>query len=155
MTPSNQVEDLIKQVIEPIVSHKYSIANPSKIADDVYRLIDPEHLAPALAVNEALTSIKQRARLVLARDYDPVKRQEEAIKHNNQPDMFGGVLQDRYPTKRMVSGEKTCVYVSRELLSDEELLAQADRMDKGSKGLGKHADAVRAYVAARSKSKAS
>lgn len=84
--------------------------------------------------------LRQIARQYCRKKFDPTTRDDD-------DDLFPETLQERYPT-RPESGEDS-EYVLLNVLSDDDVDYNIDRMEKSIAGQQKHLDALRAWKAAR------
>jgi hypothetical protein len=85
--------------------------------------------------------VRQMARGVLRRDFDPEERVAASVE--GEDDLFPETLQDRYP-RRGKHGEEP-VYVLREQMTGNDVGYNVARMRRGGRALLKHADALEAW----------
>ena len=109
------------------------VISPEVIGNQVLQVMDPESDAPILVSYGCSLEIRQIARGILRRSFDPVKKVEE-----EQADAFDGHLQDRYPVER--DGQR--VYVLRQCITPDEGAVICADMRKKAKSLNDHADAA-------------
>jgi len=141
------IDQKIREVVLPLEAAGVVIINPNAIADAVANIIDPERSAPDLAAYCAMMDLRQRCRKFLARRHDPVAK-ARAYTERDSVDLFGGILQDYYPSKHADPNE--AVYVRRDEMSKRDLLSVAKRLRKAGSSLVEHADALEAYTASMS-----
>lgn len=139
---AGQLDQVISTVLAPMES--VDIINVASVADEVDRLIDPEQLAPALKSYCSRMQIRSRVRHSLARRYDPKEKAAQYVQ-GERDDLFDGLLQDRYPVNR--GGERG--YALRDVMSDQDVSFNAERMRKAGDALVQHADALLAWSKTR------
>lgn len=147
-------EAAMQAQLESRISQQYEILDRSTVEikpDDLTNLVkqtlDPKNMSPTEVAWLARLSLRKKVGAWLAYHFDPQERAEKAA--SGQIDAFSSELQERYPTKRAINGKTEIVYVSRNDLSDVELIKIADRMNGVSSALAKHAKNIRAFVAVR------
>jgi hypothetical protein len=91
----------------------------------------------------SIEHFKQLARSVLAHRHEP----RETAEQRAEGDLFGDLLQDRYPIARKRTDEPQ--YVKRAFMSHADVLFNVHRMRAVSGVLEQHADALEAWEAAR------
>jgi hypothetical protein len=86
--------------------------------------------------------VRQIARQVLRERHDPPTRVNDQLA-SGQGDFFSDTLQPRYP-RHTRPGEEP-LYVLRELMTEQDVAWNEERMRRGGEALLKHADALRAW----------
>lgn len=140
---SAQIDQKILEVVAPLESSGVDIISPAHVADAVRRGLDPEHDSPELIAWSATLHLRQRCGKLLAKRHDPVVK-AASFAEGESEDLFGYLLQERYPTKLRGEGSEP-LYVMRDQLTAEEIDFNASRMRKAGKSLLQHADALQAY----------
>lgn len=118
--------------------------SPSSLALAVQQRFAARPIEPHLQY-ASLEHIKQLARTVLARRFDPDGDESQA----HQGELFSGILQDHYPVPR-ANGQEP-VYKKRDALSHEEVLWNASLLRKSANARLAHADALLAWDEGRSR----
>lgn len=155
MSLSNQIEQEISAVIEPIKAHRPNLIVPNKIADIVQKRLDPEAKAPPLMAHLSVMRLRDEVRKYMARGEQNINDAKAMLSGKDDPDglhqeeMFEVVLQDYYPARRRVDGEKEAVYVQRELMTEAEVKRQCERMEKMGATLTRHSKALWADFCSR------
>lgn len=111
---------------------------PALLAHRALQKMDPERTAPYLVTWAANLEMRQLARALLRKEFDPL------APDNKQIEMFEG-LQTRYPTRR--NDEPT--YVRLEELTNDEIDMNLERMSREIAAKQKHYDALMAYKVSR------
>ena len=124
--------DVLRECLEKVDSEIE--IQPALLASCAVKLIDPEKLSPKLVEWAANLELRQLARGLLRKKFDPI------AEDNPQAEMFE-CLQDRYPTKR--NGEPT--YVLLDELTEDEIQENLNRMAREINAKQKHYDALQAY----------
>ena len=145
---SLQLSEEINRVILSLKEKEPDMLDVDYISNVVQSRIDVHHISPPMVEYSSVQNLKQQVRDHLRRDHDPVKKAEDMV-DQNQETLFDDILQDYYPCKREVLGVKKPVYVRRDLLTDDEVIVIAERLQKVSKKLAEHADALLAWNASR------
>lgn len=128
---NEQVEAIIKSCMNDDIDIPMSAASLAKCALDI---MDPENISPALVSYACNRELRQIARQLLRREFDPSTKES-----TDQVEMFDK-LQDRYPAHR--NGE--LLYVPRMQLTYEERMFNVERMQREIESKQKHADALMA-----------
>lgn len=142
-----QVDEQIDMVVSQLESGGKDLVIPH-IANTVYSKLDAQRVAPHVVQYLSIQEIKQRARAFLRHRHEPEERARRAVE-SGQEDMFAQTLQDYYPVKRDVMGERQRLYVPRQELEDEEIEEIADRLRRTGGALIKHSDSLIAYSRSR------
>lgn len=138
-------ESILKEIMKvtlPLEKAKVSSISAQIVAEQVLKNIDPDMVSPTVISLAARLHITEIARRTLAKRHDPVSKAHDSIAEDHQGDLWGGVLQDRYPVKR--NGIR--LYVLKEHCSLKELIKCASRMAKAGGSLIEHSDAILSYV---------
>jgi len=141
---SAQLESIVNSVIDPLEAAGVDIISPDHVAQATDKKLDPDSVSPALKTYASMMQIKTIARRVLAKRHDPVVAAEDYAAGASD-DLFGGILQLRYPAKRAGADG----YVRRELLTETEIAFNSGRMRKAGDSLLQHADALDAWGRSR------
>lgn len=137
MSIHEEVNAAIYQAIEVLGS---AIAlSPTTLALSVQRKFSEDHIEPHVQYT-SLEHLKQMARKVLARRYEPDGEDNAA----HQGELFSGQLQDRYPIP-LKRGDDP-VYKSRDQLSPTEVAWNIDQLRKSAAARLRHADALQAWA---------
>ena len=131
-TNTDLLMDVLRECLD-VINSEIEI-QPALLASCAIKKIDPETLSPPLVGWAANLELRQLARGLLRKKFDPTHEE------NPQAEMFEG-LQERYPTKR--NAEPT--YVVLDELSDEEIEDNLVRMGREISAKQKHYDALEAY----------
>ena len=134
---NNDISSLLLNLEEKGVD----IIQPNYIAAEIekeYGKVDSKHQYLSIM------KLRDMVRRYLAKKLDPVEKSKDSIEDMNG-DFFGGALQGYYPTKR----EDECVYIQRELMTNEEIDHVITNMQKASDGLVDHIDALKAWKISR------
>jgi len=124
--------------------------DPDIITDFVMKNLDPEMRSIFSITWLARLECRKRAGRWLSTNFDPIVKANDAI--GMQMDAFSDELQERYPCKRLGNdGELHTVYVERNHMTDLELIAIADRMEKHAKALVAHAKNIKAFMRTRTR----
>ena len=136
---TKQLLQIVRQEIEGLVGGGEIEIKPSLIAQRTLDVLDPENYSPELVAWAGNLEIRQLARQEL-RMY--VEEREEQLE--NQEDMFGHALSDRYPVHR--NGEPT--YIPRELMTFDEAMLNVVRLRHEAEAKMEHADNLEAWARA-------
>lgn len=142
-----KVDDEISSVIETLEGQGSALVIPH-IANVVYSRLDANKVSPHIVQYLSQQEIKQKTRAFLRRRHDPIARAEQAVEQN-QEDLFADTLQDYYPVKREMMGERQRMYVPRDDLSRTEVSEIAGRLSRAGSALIKHADGLVAWDKSR------
>lgn len=142
-----KVDDEISGVVEMLEERGNALLIPH-IANVVYSRLDEQKSSPHIIQYLSQQEIKQKTRAYLRRRHDPIVRAEEAAERD-QEDLFADTLQDYYPVKRDVMGERQRMYVPREDLSSVEVSEIAERLSRTGSALIRHADGLVAWDKSR------
>ncbi len=143
------IDVLINKCIIRLEENKVDVIQPASVANFIMAEIDPEQKTPDMVHYLSSLQLRDKIRKVLAKCFNPVRSNEDVL-YGKQGELFDGVLQERYPVKR---GSNESQYVKRELMTDEELLHNADVLNKTGLSYVQHSDALYSYVALRNQSK--
>jgi len=139
-----QLEAIIDKVVLPLEEAGVDIISTGMVAKSVFDLIDPKTSSPELVQFTSTMHIKQAVRGRLAKRHDPVEVTEQKLS-DGIDDLFGDSLQPYYPARR--EGER--VYAVKEILTELEVEANCQRMEKAGHSLLDHARALRAWFATK------
>lgn len=143
------VDQLIREVVLPLEESGVIFIDPNMVASAVLARVDVDHVSPALMAYCATMDLRQRCRKFLARRHDPVEK-AAAFAAFQSDDLFSGMLQDYYPTRRQNdAGEPVPGYARRGEMSRAELRKVSKRLRKAGSAMIEHADALDAYAAER------
>ena len=139
-TISEQLNQLIMEVIEPLVSNGIEIINSKSVAVMVFNHIqkDRDKINPIIQ-HVSIQSLSNSCRNILNRKYRSLKKSENDFQECMEG--FEGVLQDYYPVIR----ETEHVYCNREELTDFDVDEITSIFRKRSDSYGQHADALDAW----------
>lgn len=140
MTPHEQILASIQTIITEL--NGVEVISPASVAQKV----QDRFAAPGLDACTAYASLehyKQMSRKALAKTFDKVADLGEA----EQPDMFSGRLQQRYPVPIKAGGQP--VYKRLEAMTPDDLQFNVDRFFKAGRALTLHARALQAYSRSR------
>lgn len=115
--------------------------SPSWIATEAITDLDPERVSVPLVYLGCHLQLRQIARQLLRKSFE--SEETESFQHNLFPN-----LQARYPTARSVDADEP-EYVVLEMLSDEDIDYNIDRLRSEAMSKLKHADALAAFKRAR------
>ena len=110
------------------------VIDPVWAANEAYKSIDPENRAPLLVRTAAVLHLRQLARPLLRKQFDPNKSVKE------QPPSLFPDLQWRYPKAGVKYG-----YVLLTAMTMEDIRYNVARMRKTSKTQASNADALEAF----------
>lgn len=142
-----KVDDEISSVVEMLEEQGNALVIPH-IANMVYSKLDEAKASPHVIQYLSQQEIKQKTRAYLRRRHDPIERVEKAVEEG-QEDLFADTLQDYYPVKRDVMGQRQRIYTPRDDLSKGEVLEIAGRLSRSGSALIKHADGLIAWDKSR------
>ena len=134
---SSKLEETLKECLTQIDTGVP--VSPALLASCAIKKLDPEGQSPVLVAWGCNLELRQMARGLLRREYDPEREAIDPL----QVEMFDG-LQDRYPAKRM--GDY--VYVERLSLSLDERIEIETRMERHINSRIQHLDGFRAETQA-------
>lgn len=140
MTPHEKIVASIQEIITELDG--VEVISPASVAQRV----QDRFAAPGLDDCTAYASLehyKQMSRKALAKTFDKV----EDAGGPDQPDLFSGRLQQRYPVQ-VKAGEQP-MYKRLEAMSGDELQFNIDRFFKAGRALTMHGRALQAYQQAR------
>lgn len=129
---TTKLHDTLAECLEQ-VEQEVEIS-PELLAHCAMKVLDPKGKAPSLVEWAANLELRQLARALLRKTFDPLAPKPDV----GQEDMFVG-LQEKYPCKR--SGE--VVYVDRMRLSHDERKYNISRLEKEGQSKLEHAGALR------------
>jgi hypothetical protein len=115
--------------------------NPMLIATAAMREIDPLNRSPDLARLGCHLQLRQIARGLCRKLFEPDR---PAVR---EPELFDG-LQWRYPTMRS-KGDTEPEYILRDLMSDDDIAYNVERLRSEAQAKLHHADALEAWGSAR------
>ena len=115
-------------------AHDKSVINPAWVADEAIKELDPENKSPHLVRIAAVLQLRQLARPLLRKQFDPTKPA------NEQPPSLFPELQWRYPKAEEKEG-----YVILTEMTKADIKYNVDRMRKTCRGMSKHADRLEAF----------
>lgn len=128
---SNQLADVVRACIADVNEDRE--VSPALLASKAMARLDPDSISPPLVQWGCNLELRQIARKLLQREYDPITHVDLAA----QAGLFDG-LQQRYPCKRAAD----FVYVQRDDMTLEERRFNSGRLRACGLALGKHADAL-------------
>lgn len=137
MSRTNELKDIIRDALLS-TSDDVSVSAESIAAMAISRL-DPKDKAPALVAWGCVLELRQLAREMLRRTYEPHEENEP-----EQLTIFTGDLQDRYPGV----GSHKGLYVPRLQMSYSDRMYNIKRLRKEADAKLKHADALEAETMA-------
>ena len=111
-----------------------SVISPTWVAEEAFNRIDLENKSPSLVRLAAILQLRQLARPLLRKQFDPTKPIHE------QPPSLFPELQWRYPKVEENEG-----YVLLTEMTKADIKYNVDRMRKTSRGISKHADRLEAF----------
>lgn len=114
--------------------------HPTWLATEAMNVIGFPRTLHSLGYVGCHLAFRQIAREYCRQRFDPVRGGDAA--DDKMADLFSG-LQDRYPIPPLPGEDPT--YVRLALLTQEQVLYNAERMRRAASGLMKHADALLAY----------
>jgi hypothetical protein len=130
-----EMEQLIAILKEIIHNERdTSVINPVWAADEAYKKIDPENKAPFLVRIAAIIQLRQLARPLLRKQFDPTKSEIE------QPPSLFPELQWRYPKVGTKEG-----YVLLMDMTKADIRYNVARMRKTCRSISSHADRLEAF----------
>jgi hypothetical protein len=130
-----QLMNVLRSCMKDDTDIPISAASLAYCAMDV---LDPEKLSPNLVAYGCNMELRQMARAILRREFEP------SIGEEPQDEMFEG-LQERYPVKRFdEDGESVLLYAPRMQLTLDERYYNIERMQKQIDGRQKQLDAFMA-----------
>lgn len=115
--------------------------SPTTVALRVFEHFKSSHECEVHVGYTSVEHLKQMSRAELAGKYSPAARAEQLA--HDQADMFGELLQERYPLPVKRGAEPQ--YKRREFMSIVELDWNIAHIEKCGQALLQHADALRAY----------
>lgn len=139
MNETNQLSDMLNKCLENTSSDLGVSA--SYLASQAITKLDPEQKAPYVVQWGCVLQLRQIARGILRKEYEPVNDAGEP-----QAEMFEK-LQQRYPVARGEEEKKEGEYMPRLLLTLEERQMISEKLRKASKALAIHANALDAETA--------
>lgn len=128
----NQLNEILRECISNFESD--APLSPAVLAMMAMKRLDEGGVAPVLVAYSSNLNLRQMARNILRREFDPIEKAE-----SGQVEMFDK-LQDRYPCER--NGE--LVYVVRMQMRLEERRRVENRMRLAGVALIEHSDSMRA-----------
>lgn len=135
MTDEQRLTEIIARIID---SHGNVVSiSPHWIAIEAMRLLDPEQNAPMLVYGGCNLHIRQIARSLLRKKYEPEDSDSE--QHALFPE-----LQKRYPIARTARNMEP-EYVLLERLNASDIDFNVARLRSEARAKLKHADALEAY----------
>jgi hypothetical protein len=116
------MDNSINEVVEKIIrdSQTEPTISPNWVADRAYAELDPSKLSPFRVALLARFALRQLARQILAKRFQPDDPQEML------PNVDCPQLQQRYPLKPSKDQEPT--YIKLELLKEEDMLYNVERL---------------------------
>ena len=148
-SPENStIQEHISRVVMSMSSQNQGTIDPDYVANVVESRIDIHQVSPHLTKHLAILQLKQQIRAYLRHTFNPVDVVTDRLM-SGQDDLFDDILQDYYPAERKVMDVMKSVYVKRDLLTATEVEENASKMEKASKALAQHAEALRAWFLAK------
>ena len=142
-----KVDDEISSVVEMLEEQGNALVVPH-IANMVYSKLDEAKVSPHVIQYLSQQEIKQKTRAYLRRRHDPIERAEQAVE-KDQEDLFADTLQDYYPVKRDIMGERQRIYTPRNDLTKSDVSEIAGRLSRAGSALIRHADGLVAWDKSR------
>lgn len=142
-----KVDDEISSVVEMLEDQGNALVIPH-IANTVYSRLDAGKVSPHVIQYLSQQEIKQKTRAYLRRRHDPIVRAEQAVE-KDQEDLFADTLQDYYPVKRDIMGERQRIYTPRDDLTKSDVSEIAGRLSRAGSALIRHADGLVAWDKSR------
>jgi hypothetical protein len=128
------MDNSINNILESIIrnSQTQDTISPSSVADTAYAELDPTKIAPFRVALLARLALRQMARHILAKRFQPDDMQDML------PNVDWPQLQRRYPLKPSKDQEPT--YIKLELLSEEDMHYNVARLRLEAVAKQEHAD---------------
>ena len=144
ITDNAEVHELISRAVLSLQDSGVDIIDPDFVANVVESKIDVHRMAPHLSRYLAVEQLKANTRKYLAHMFNPVIRAQQLVESGTD-DLFDDLLQDHYPVKREILGEVKSVYAKKEVMSEDEIIIVASKMEKAGNTLIEHAKALLAW----------
>lgn len=128
--------DLLVNILKLIIHDERTTAviDPIWVAEEAFKRIDPETRSPALVRVAAVLHLRQLARPLLRKQFDPTKPAKE------QPPSLFPELQWRYPKAEEKEG-----YIVLTKMTKVDVKYNVDRMRKTCRGISSHADRLEVF----------
>lgn len=138
---SGSAEEQLYAVVQKVITDNDTMAeiSPAWIATQVMCAIQFPRRLHELGYVGCHLEVRQIAREKLRHRHDPTTRIGDAIR-NEQMELTFDALQDRYPRKTPAGEEP--VYITRLLMTHDDVRYNTERMRRGGRALLKHADAL-------------
>lgn len=143
MSIHEEIQQTIRSIVTELDAEGVELMSPTLVANRTYEVYGD----PAADIHIRYLSIehsKQMARRILGAKYGFEAHESDAY----QDDMFSGVLQDRYPTRKEDGQDSG--YKKRELMTYDELMWVANGFFKRASAHQEHGNGIVAYAKSRS-----
>lgn len=139
--PRDELKEVISTLAMIIHRERDKLTiSPAWVADAGLAKMDPERKTPFLVRKTALFELRQLARQLLRKHFEPEDFEEE---DEDRPDPLFPELQWRYPQARMDDESPRYVLLNRMTPSDVKY--NIGRLRKCGDGMHRHADALEKY----------